>query len=124
MKLQKIQGQGPERIKLKMLDPVIGPGATRTATAPIIVSPSGLSCNAELYLGPDETTKVVTSGMIAFTSTGTPQLMSFPVTMPSPGGFAYHVYLDVYTEGFLLVAYIATEDVLIPAGEVGPIIWE
>ncbi|GAH65858.1 unnamed protein product [marine sediment metagenome] len=44
--------------------------------------------------------------------------------MPSLGGFAYHVFLDVYANGYLLVAYIATEDIIIPAGEVGPITWE
>ena len=124
MELKKIKGEGPERISLNTLDPVMGPGTTRTAVAPITVSPSGLSCEAELFLGPDETTKVVTSGMVAFSSTGAPQSVSFPVTMPSPGGFAYHVYLDVYANGFLIVAYIATEDVIIPAGEVGPITWE
>lgn len=124
MELKKLKGQGPDRISLSMLDPVIGPGATRTAVAPITVSPSGLSCAAELFLGPDEATKVATSGPVVFTSTGAPQSVSFPVTMPSPGGFAYHVYLDVYADGFLIVAYIATEDVIIPYGEVGPIIWE
>lgn len=124
MELKKIKGQGPERISLDMLDPVMGPGTPHTAVAPITVSPSGLSCGAELFLGPDEATKVATSGMRAFTSTGAPQSVSFPVTMPSPGGFAYHVYLDVYANGYLIVAYIATEDVTVPAGEVGPIVWE
>ena len=124
MELQKLKGQGPNRISLDMVDPVMAPGDTRTAVAPITVSPSGLACSAELYLGPDEATKVATSGLIAFTSTGVAQSVSFPVTMPSPGGFAYHVYLDVYANGYLIVAYIATEDVIIPSGEVGPITWE
>lgn len=124
MELKKIKGQGPERISLDMLDPVMGPGTPQTAVAPITVTPAGLACSAELFLGPDEATKVATSGMIAFTSTGTPQSVSFPVIMPSPGGLAYHVYLDVFANGFLIVSYIATEDVIIPAGEVGPILWE
>ncbi|MBA7606445.1 hypothetical protein ES703_13593 [subsurface metagenome] len=124
MDLKKLKGQGPNRISLDMIDPVIAPGATRAAVAPITVSPSGLACSAELYLGPDEATKVATSGLISFSSTGAPQSVSFPVTMPIPGGFAYHVYLDVYANGYLIVAYIATEDVVVPSGEVGPVTWE
>lgn len=124
MEFKKVKGQGPKRISVDMLDPVIGPGAAATARAPITVAPSGLSCEAELFLGPDEATKVATSGMRTFTSTGAPQSVSFPVTMPSPGGFAYHVFLDVFAEGHLIVSYIATEDVIIPSGEVGPITWE
>ncbi len=124
MELTKLRGQGPERISLDMLDPVMAPGDSRTAVAPITVSPAGLACSAELYLGPDEATKVVTSGLVPFTSTGIAQSVRFPVTMPTLGGFAYHVFLDVYANGILIVAYIATEDVVIPAGEVGPITWE
>ncbi|MBA7628106.1 hypothetical protein ES703_35576 [subsurface metagenome] len=124
MEFQKSKGQGPERISVDMLDPIMAPGDSRTAVAPIIVLPSGLSCNAELFLGPDAATKVATSGMRAFTSTGAAQAVRFPVTMPSPGGFAYHVYIDVYANGLLFVAYFATEDVIIPSGEVGPITWE
>lgn len=124
MDFLKTKGKGPERIKVGMVDPVMAPGSTRTAIAPITVSPAGLNCEAELFLGPDEATKVATSGLIGFTSTGGAQSVSFPVTMPTPGGVAYHVYLDVYANGYLIVAYIATEDVIIPAGAVGPITWE
>lgn len=124
MEFKKIKGKGPERIEVAMLDPVLGPGVAAAAVAPITVSPSGLSCGAELFLGPDEATKAATSGLVAFTSTGEPQSVRFPVTMPSPGGFAYHVFLDVYANGYLIVAYIATEDVIIPYGEVGPVLWE
>lgn len=125
MELKKIKGQGPKRISLAMLDPVMGPGVVATAVAPITVSPSGLSCQAELYIGPDEATKEATSGLVAFTSTGAAQSVSFPVTMPTPViGTSYHVYLDVYADGYLIVAYVATEDVTIPSGEVGPITWE
>lgn len=120
-----------ERQSLKMLDPVFLPGESRTAIAPITVTPSGLSCGAELYLGPDEATKVATSGIVGFTSTGEAQSVRLPVTMPAvvgvvagESGGVYHVYLDVYSGGYLLVAYIAIEDVIIASGEVGPIIWE
>jgi len=123
MDFKKVKGDGPERISVEMLDPVLGPGAAAAAVAPITVTPPGLQCQAELFLGPDENTKVASSGLVAFTSTGVAQSVSFPVTMPSPGGAAYHVYLDVFADGYLIVAYIATEDVVIPSGEVGPIVW-
>jgi len=106
-----------------MNDPLMAPGSTRTAVAPITVSPSGVSCSGELYLGPDQNTKKATSGTITFTSTGAAQSVKFPVTMPSGGG-VYHVYLNVYADSYLLGAYIATEDVTIPTVTVGPITWE
>lgn len=124
MDFKKVKGNGPERISVEMLDPIMAPGVARTAMAPITVRPSGLSCQAELFLGPNDTTKVVTSGLKAFTSTGAAQSVRLPVTMPTPGGVAYHVYLDVFANGYRILAYQATEDVIIPAGEVGPITWE
>ena len=107
MEFKKISGEGPERLSVEMLDPVMLPGTTRTAKAPITVSPSGLSCEAELFLGPSEATKVVTSGRKAFTSTGVAQSVRLPITMPTAGG-VYHVYLDVYVNGYRLLAYQAT----------------
>lgn len=124
MNFKKISGKGPERISVEMLDPVIMPGEAKTAVAPIKVTPSGLSCKAELFLGPNDATKVATSGLKAFTSTGASQSVRLPVTMPTAGGAAYHVYLDVFVNGYRLLAYQATEDVIIPGGEVGPITWE
>ena len=110
---------------LQMDDPVFLPGQAKTAKATITISPGGLSCQAELFLATSPTgAKAATSGLKLFTSTGGPQIISLPVTMPSAGGVAYHVYLDVYVEGYLLMAYVATEDVIIPSGSVGPITWE
>ena len=123
MEFKKIKGDGPERLTVEMLDPVLMPGVTKTAVAPITLSPSGLSCEAELFLGPNDTTKVATSGKKPFTSTGAAQSVRLPVTMPSAGA-AYHVYLDVFVKGYRILAYQATEDVVIPSGQVGPIIWE
>jgi len=120
----KTRGKGPDRISVEMLDPVMAPGSARTAVAPITVSPSGLNCTAELFLGPNDATKVATSGLKAFTSTGAVQSVRLPVTMPTEGGLAYHVYLDIFVNGMRLLAYQATEDVIIPAGQVGPITWE
>lgn len=112
-----------KRISVKMLDPIMAPGVTRTAVAPITVTPSALSCSGELYLGPSPATKVATSGVKAFTSTGAAQSVRFPVTMPAAGG-VYHAYLDVYVNGLLIGAFIATEDVIIATAIVGPISWE
>lgn len=119
----RTKGQGPKRLEVEMLDPIMFPGEAQTGIAPITVTPSGLSCEAELWLGPTAATKSATSGKIAFSSTGAAQSVRFPITMPA-GGATYHVYVDCYVEGILLVAYIATEDVIIPSATVGPIIWE
>lgn len=92
--------------------PQFAPGESKTAIAPITVKPAGLSCEAEIFLGPDEVTKVATSGMVAFTSTGASQEVRLPIFMPATGG-TFHVYIDVYAEGYLIAAYQATEDVVV-----------
>lgn len=91
--------------------PQFAPSAVKTARAAITVKPAGLSCQAELYLV-SGITKVVTSGLKPFTSTGAAQDITFPVTMPSAEG-SYKVYLDIYASGILIAAYQATEDVVI-----------
>ncbi|GAI74540.1 unnamed protein product, partial [marine sediment metagenome] len=90
------------------------PGESKTAVAPITVKPAGLGSEAELFLGPNELTKVATSGRIPFTSTGASQDVRLPVTMPDAEG-AYHVYIDVHVQDILVGAYQAIEDVVIAA---------
>ncbi|GAH19780.1 unnamed protein product, partial [marine sediment metagenome] len=108
--------------------PEFTPGEAKAAIAPIMVKPSGLGCEAEIFLGPNEATKVATSGRIAFTSTGASQGVRLPIAMPSTEG-TYHVFIDVYAEGLLVAAYQAIEDVVIApvvaiAGSIGPgVIW-
>ena len=92
--------------------PQFQPGEAKTAIAPIKVSPSGLSCEAELFLGPDEHTPVATSGRKPFVSTGLSLDVRLPITMPAGEG-VYHVFIDLYAEELLIGAYQATEDVVI-----------
>jgi len=112
-----------KRLKVEMLDPILAPGSSKTASVPITAKPAGMACEVETFLGPNETTKVVTSGRKPFTSTGASQSVNCPITMPIVEGAAYHVYIDVYTGGFKFIAGIATEDVVIPGGSIGPVTW-
>jgi hypothetical protein len=98
------------------------PGEPKTAIVPLTVTPAGQPCTTELFLGLVETVPVVTSGKVAFNSTGTPQNITLPVTMPTAPG-TYHVYIDVYMGGSLIKAYQATEDVIIPGVVIGPPVW-
>ncbi len=123
MEFIKTKGEGPERLKVEMDDPIFAPSAAKTATAPITASPAGMACTAELFIGPNATTKTATSGLISFTSTGSAQNVSLPINMPASGGASYHVYIDVYAGGIKFLSYIATEDVLIPGGSIGTITW-
>jgi len=99
--------------------PQFAPSAQKTAVAPITILPAGLSCQAELFLGPDDVTKVVSSGFRPFTSLGSPQQVTFPITMPASPG-TYHVYVDVHAGGQLILAYIGSENVVISAPVVEP----
>jgi len=92
--------------------PQFASGELKNATAPILAKPSGIACEAELFLGPDSNTKVATSGRVPFVSTGASQNVSLPITMPAALG-AYHGYIDVFAEGLRFLAYITTEDVVI-----------
>jgi len=92
--------------------PQFAPGETKTAIAPIVAKPAGMSCEAELFLGPDDVTKIATSGRITFVSTGVSQSVSLPIAMPSEPG-TYHGYIDVFTNGIHFLAYKTTEDVII-----------
>jgi len=94
--------------------PQFNPEQSKLAVAPVTVQPSGLACQVEVFLGPNDTTKVATSGLKSFTSTGNQQSVSVPITMPSEDG-TYHVYIDLYVEGQYLAGYQATEDIEIAA---------
>lgn len=80
-------------------------GSTHTAAINLTIAPSGLNCQIELWLSPNQTTKSATSGLVAFTSTGQSQSVSCSVKMPAAG--TYNVYLDLYQNGVLLAGYSA-----------------
>lgn len=91
--------------------PQLNPGEERVAIATFPTKPAGLACTAELWLASDMT-KVATSGGIPFTATGEDQPISLPITMPAVEGI-YPVYLAVLSNGLLISAYRADEDVVI-----------
>ena len=94
--------------------PQFNPGQSKTAIVPATVQPSGLSCQLEVFLGPNDSSKVATSGLKAFTSSGAQQSVPAAIVMPSAAG-TYHVYIDLYAAGYYLAGYQATEDVVIAA---------
>lgn len=96
--------------------PQFSPGESKTAIAPIVAKPSGMDCEAELFLGPDDATKVGSSGRVPFVSTGATKNVNLPITLPSSPG-TYHGYIDVFAEGLRFLAYKLTEDVVITSPE-------
>ena len=85
-------------------------GSSHTARVPVTVTPSRLGYTAELYLGRDSSTKAATSGPVAFTSTGSGQLLSLPVIMPAAG--TYHVYVRI-AEGEISSVHQESSDVTV-----------
>ena len=92
--------------------PQFSPGASKTATLTIPVSPAGLNCTAELFLTSDGTTKAVTTGPQAFVSTGSNQSLQLQITMPQTAA-TYMVRLVILSGGAQIGAYQATDDVII-----------
>jgi len=111
-----------DRQLVSMKDPVLAPGVAYTATATVTMFPAGQSCEAELFLGESDSSPVATSGRVSFQSNGSPQQVQFQVTMPSQYG-EYHVYLDVFMGSIRVLAFLGTEDVIVPGGSVDSITW-
>ena len=105
-----------------LMNNVFGPGQAKTATVSVILTPANLAATLELYLGTSPSVKVATSGKIPFTSTGVAQTVTCPITMPNASG-QYHVYIDMMMGSNLIVGFIATDDVIIPAGSIQPPVW-
>jgi hypothetical protein len=101
---------------------IFAPGITKTANATLNVAPAGLSLELELWLGPDESTKVVSSGKRPFTSTGANQNINASIDMPNQGG-TYEVYVDIYYGADLVLAFIGIDTITIISGTLGPIVW-
>lgn len=88
-------------------------GEIRKANVSVQVQPAGHTCRLEVFLGPNDATKVAT-GVGPFINSGSVQEVAVPVVMPATGG-VYHVYIDVYIEGEYIAGYVATEDVVVGA---------
>lgn len=92
--------------------PQFNPSQSKTARVPVTVQPSGLSCEVELFLGPNDASKVASSGRTPFVSAGSQQQVGLPMVMPNIAG-TYHVYIDLYVGGSYFAGYTGTEDVVI-----------
>ncbi len=102
---------------------VFPPGAAKVAKVTIDIDPSGLPLEMQVWLGTSPAgPKVAASSKIAFTSTGSNQVVNCPITMPSAGG-DFNVYIDILYEGALVLGFIGTEPVIIISGTLGPITW-
>jgi hypothetical protein len=87
-------------------------GSTHTATFQATVTPSGQSCQLELWIGPNATTKSTTSGMVSFNSTGAAQNMTPSIVMPATAG-TYHVYIDIYMLGAKIASFVGSSTITV-----------
>jgi len=97
-------------------------GAQKTATLPITFPAIG-ACQIEMFMSSDGgTTKATTSGKIAFNPTGAAQNVAFSIKMPAAGGI-YKAFGEVSFGGAVVWGFYDVEDIAIPVGTVGPIVW-
>ena len=89
---------------------LFSPGEEKVAIAPIKVAPRDVNCEAELFLGPDENTKIATTERLPFVSSGASQDIRLPITMPTTSGI-YGGYIDVFADGMRFLAYKTIADV-------------
>ena len=101
---------------------VFNPGTLKAPSANFSTGIAGIPCAVELFLGPNAATKVATSGIIEYTSTGGIDTIQLPIVMPSVSAL-YKVYVDFYINGELAKGFVGTEDVAVPNVEFGGITW-
>jgi hypothetical protein len=108
---------------------ICGPGSTKSATVTATVTPAGMSCVGELFLSLDAPGNNKVGGntdkVLSFSSTGAAQSVGpFVITMPSPTvGTIYYVQVDIFASTYLIVAGTGTDQLVVPAGSIGPISW-
>ena len=107
-----------------MAQQVFVPNASKTATVAITVSPSGVACQGELWIAAQSApnTKIATSGLKAFTSTGSAQNVTFPITMPASGG-PFVINFDVYVGGVDAFGFVGNDTIALISATIGPITW-
>jgi GH18 family chitinase len=81
-------------------------GSVHTVSFQVTVAPTNQSCQVEVYLGVNQTTKAATSGLVSFTSTGSSQALVVTVTMPAAG--TYNTYIDLYMLGVKIKSFTGT----------------
>lgn len=86
------------------------PGATKTVITGVTVTPSGLPCQLEVFLGASIMVKAATTGKIDFVSTGMYQTIYSSIVLPQTVGL-YHVYVNVWCGTTLLTTYMSPNDV-------------
>ncbi len=77
-------------------------GAVQTATVPIKVTPSGLSCGVRVLLSLDSAMASIVSqsSVVSFTSTGSQQQVAVQLTVPTAG--THYAFVAVYINGILV----------------------
>jgi hypothetical protein len=103
---------------------IFQPSQAKTAKLPLNLDASlvGLALTAEVFLSKDGgSTKASTSGKVAFTAAST-QNINLPINMPAAAG-AYKAYIDILYGNAFFLGFVDVNDILIPGGSVGPIVW-
>jgi len=101
---------------------VFGPGTQRTAVVPVKVSPSGIACSCEVFIGPDENTPLATSGKVPFVSAADPVPVECIVVMPTQEG-TYKAFINIYRDNFILKGFVDDTPITITSQEIGDIVW-
>ena len=107
-----------------MAQQVFVPNAQKTASISITVSPAGVACLGELWIATvaAPTVEIASSGQKAFTSTGAPQNVSFPITMPASGG-PFVIKFDIFVGSVDAFGFIGNDTIALISGSIGPITW-
>ena len=104
-----------------MSDRVIAPGTPKNPRYPVTIEPPGLPVSGKLWVGQNESSQAAASPLVDFT-TGNDVSVLFPITTPEIAG-RFHVYLDIYYEGQVVLKFQDVDDILILSGSIGPGTW-
>jgi len=98
------------------------PEVMRTPSAKFSTGIAGIPCAIEVFLGPNASTKVATSGLIQYTSSGGIDTVQLPIVMPAVSAI-YKAYVDFYINGEFAKGFVGGEDIAILNIEFGGITW-
>lgn len=101
---------------------VFTPGIAKTGALSVKALPAGQNCEVEMFLGVDEHTPVVSTGKMAFVSSGDFQVVQFNIIMPAAYG-VYNGFIDVYMGGVKIAGFVAIDQILIPQASFGGVTW-
>lgn len=96
---------------------MVSPNAAKTVKFNHNLDLGGITCQQEVFIGPDETHKLTTGGVSNVVMNGVSKDFSVPINMPAVPG-VNKIFVTVTYQGQLLLIYAGINGVLVLTGTI------